>query len=431
MQTAEVVIAGAGIAGIATAWQLAERHGVTDVVLVDPRPPLTLTSNRTGANYRDWWPTRPIVELARRSIELMRELLEAGAPFELSRRGYLYVSRSQETGDRIERSLGAYREAGAGPIRTHSRGSAQYRPATDSGPHEPGGADVLLDREYIRETFPHLSPAVTGAIHARNAGTLETVGLGKHLLETVVRRGARVVRGEVVGVDIAHGRVERVRVRQQEATIDVAAHHFVNAAGPFAGRVANLVAVNLQLINVLQQKVAIADPEGVVPRDAPFTISLDPAGTLPAGLHIKADTIDAKAVVKLGCAFNQKPEEPEWDPVGTVEFPALVLRAAAQLIPGLERYAGTSEKPLAHEAGYYTRTPDDLPLIGPTGCEGAWVVAGFAGYGAMVACAAGEIAAAWIAGTSRPGYAASFDPHRFSNPANPVKAATNLATGAL
>jgi len=44
--TAEVVICGAGIAGIAAAYHLAVRHGLTDVVLVDERPPLSLTRDR-------------------------------------------------------------------------------------------------------------------------------------------------------------------------------------------------------------------------------------------------------------------------------------------------------------------------------------------------------------------------------------------------
>jgi len=60
--TAEVVICGAGIAGIATAYHLT-RQGVTDVVLVDERPPLSLTSDKsteaiaTGgrAPATRWW----------------------------------------------------------------------------------------------------------------------------------------------------------------------------------------------------------------------------------------------------------------------------------------------------------------------------------------------------------------------------------------
>ena len=38
VKTAEVVICGAGIAGIAAAYHLAVRRGVTDIVLVDERP---------------------------------------------------------------------------------------------------------------------------------------------------------------------------------------------------------------------------------------------------------------------------------------------------------------------------------------------------------------------------------------------------------
>ena len=46
MKTADVVICGAGIAGISVAWQLAVKHGMKNVVLVDERPPMTLTSDK-------------------------------------------------------------------------------------------------------------------------------------------------------------------------------------------------------------------------------------------------------------------------------------------------------------------------------------------------------------------------------------------------
>ena len=44
MASADVVICGAGIAGIAVAYHLAVEHGVARVVLVDARPPLSLTA---------------------------------------------------------------------------------------------------------------------------------------------------------------------------------------------------------------------------------------------------------------------------------------------------------------------------------------------------------------------------------------------------
>ena len=52
---ADVVICGAGIAGIAVAQALAAL-GVGRVLLVDDQPPLTLTSDKSTEAYRNWWP---------------------------------------------------------------------------------------------------------------------------------------------------------------------------------------------------------------------------------------------------------------------------------------------------------------------------------------------------------------------------------------
>ena len=53
---ADVVVCGAGIAGVAAAYHLAVRHGVRRVVLVDERPPLSLTSDKSTEAYRNFWP---------------------------------------------------------------------------------------------------------------------------------------------------------------------------------------------------------------------------------------------------------------------------------------------------------------------------------------------------------------------------------------
>ena len=54
--TADIVVCGAGIAGVATAYHLAVRFGVRRVVLIDERDPLTLTSDKGTQGYRNWWP---------------------------------------------------------------------------------------------------------------------------------------------------------------------------------------------------------------------------------------------------------------------------------------------------------------------------------------------------------------------------------------
>src|SRR5919108_3365508 len=85
--TAEVVICGAGIAGIATAYHLT-RRGVRDVVLVDELPPLSLTSDKSAECYRNWWPGpgTDMVQLMNRSIDLLEELArESGNVFRMNR----------------------------------------------------------------------------------------------------------------------------------------------------------------------------------------------------------------------------------------------------------------------------------------------------------------------------------------------------------
>src|SRR5512136_2226758 len=94
-RTAEVVICGAGIAGIAAAYHLAVQQGVKDVVLVDERPPLSLTSANSAECYRNWWPGPgdAMVALMNRSIDILQDLArETGNAFRLNRRGYLFAT---------------------------------------------------------------------------------------------------------------------------------------------------------------------------------------------------------------------------------------------------------------------------------------------------------------------------------------------------
>src|SRR5262245_62248189 len=93
--SAGIVICGAGIAGVATAYHLAVRRGLRDVVLVDERAPLTLTSDKSAESYRNWWPGpgNAMVAVMNRSIDLLEELAhESGNVSNRNRRGYLFAT---------------------------------------------------------------------------------------------------------------------------------------------------------------------------------------------------------------------------------------------------------------------------------------------------------------------------------------------------
>src|SRR5512139_3409451 len=98
--TADIVICGAGIAGIAAAYHLSVRRGIRNVLLVDERPPLSLTSDKSTECYRNWWPGPgdAMVRLMNRSIDILEELArESGNRFLLNRRGYLFATANPDS----------------------------------------------------------------------------------------------------------------------------------------------------------------------------------------------------------------------------------------------------------------------------------------------------------------------------------------------
>ena len=95
MKHYDAVICGAGITGVAAAYYL-NKAGIRDILLVDERPPLSFTSDRSTECYRNWWPDPEMLALINRSIDLMETLAEeSGNVFRMNRRGYLYVTADE------------------------------------------------------------------------------------------------------------------------------------------------------------------------------------------------------------------------------------------------------------------------------------------------------------------------------------------------
>src|SRR4029453_5322518 len=247
--TAEVVICGAGTAGIAAPYHLAVRRGMANVVIVDERPPLSLTSDKSAESYRNWWPGPgdDMVALMNRSIDLLEELArESGNVFRMNRRGYLFATANPA---RVPDFVRAAREAagrGAGAARLHATPGAGDRPAPGGGfEGEPVGADVITDAGTIRRHFPYLAEDTVALLHARRCGWFSGQQLGMYLFERAREKGARLVEGRVESVDVTGGHVGGVTVAGPGGTRRVATPRFVNAAGPFTKAVGRLLGVEL------------------------------------------------------------------------------------------------------------------------------------------------------------------------------------------
>jgi len=87
----------------------------------------------------------------------------------------------------------------------------------------------------------------------------------------------------------------------------------------------------------------------------------------------------------------------------------------ATMLPDLSAYVERVPQGFI-DGGYYTRTRENRPLIGPLPVAGAYISGGYSGFGLMAACAAGELLAAHVAGAALPAYAPAFALARYDDP---------------
>ena len=143
---------------MATAYYLS-RAGIKNIWLLDERPPLSFTSDRSTECYRNWWPNPDMLSLMNRSIDLMESLAnESGNIFRMNRRGYLYVTADETKVPELEGASRVISELGAGPLRVHNAEASGYQPSPPEGFHNsPEGADLLLGNALILAHFPYLT----------------------------------------------------------------------------------------------------------------------------------------------------------------------------------------------------------------------------------------------------------------------------------
>lgn len=397
MTAAGTVVCGAGIAGVSVGYFLSVGRGVENVVIVDPRPPLTLTSDKSTECYRNWWPSPSMVGFMNRSIDLLEALAgESDNAFHLNRRGYLYLHRTE-------------------------------------GGLDGDGAEEISGSELATE-YPYLTGDAERAVRVARAGWFSAQQLGAWMLDRAQEHGAKLVRNRVVAVSSSSGHVSGVEL---EDGTSISTPIFINAAGPMLAEVGAMVGAGLPVHNELHLKVAFKDTLHAIPRDAPLLIWAnaqrldlsdqeralclavgrdDLLEELPAGCHCRPEGGAGSEWVLGLWEYHRRVMEPVWPLSIDPMYVQTVLRGLTTMIPALGGYEANPPESVV-DGGYYTKTTDNLPLIGHSDVEGAFVCGGLSGYGVMAACAAGELTALHATSGDLPEYAAAFDPARYEDPA--------------
>ncbi len=359
---------------------------------------MSYTSAQSGDNYRNWWPHPVMTAFTNASIdELDRLAHDTDNVFNMTRGGYVLASRA----------------------------SSDHRRA--------------IHGAAIAQNYSWLSDDIQSVVHIRRGGDISGQQLGNWMLEQIRSKGGRLFRGAVTSIN-RNGRFE-LSLDGPDDVRNASADVVVNAAGPFAHRVAAMLGEDLPVQNIFEQKVAFEDRLSAIRRDMPFSIDLDPkklgwtteerdllasdpdlawlTQQMPGGTHCRPDGGPRGNWVKLGWAYNQTPGEPQEDlanePLADPQFPEIVMRGAAAFVPALTPYIENPPTRYSHYGGYYTMTEENWPLIGPMQTDGAFMAAALSGFGSMSACAAGKLIAAWVCGSELPEYAKPLSARRYEN----------------
>jgi glycine/D-amino acid oxidase-like deaminating enzyme len=331
------------------AYYLAISGSGKKVTLIDQGAAMGFTSVHSGENYRNWWPHPVMRALTDLSIDLLEDIAGATSNrINMSRRGYVLATRSAD--------IGEFLAASQENVRVHTGVKAQaYGPPLD-WESAPDGVDVLANSALINSHFPYFDENVRSVIHIRRGGDIAGQQLGQFMLEQIRERGGQLAQTRVL--NIARDSNFIIEANGQIIRADV----LVNAAGPFAGTIAEMLGVTLPITNVLQQKIAFIDEKQAIARTMPFSVDLDGqkldweederalllenpdtawlTRLMPGAIHCRPDGGVNGKWIRLGWAYNQRLDTPVLEPLLDDSFPEIVLRGAARLNPALKAYYG-------------------------------------------------------------------------------------------
>lgn len=433
--TADILILGAGIAGLAAAYHLAVKHNIKNIVIVDERAPLGLTSSRGTMAYRNWFPGPgdAMVRLMNRSIDLLEQInVETKHAIHLSQNGYIYFT-ARESQIQVWRELA--RDAarrGVGDFRDHRDGK-DYLPSPISvGALD--GTDLITDGQTIRQIYPAVTNDVVAMLHVRRAGAFEVFALGDWLLAQAKANGAQFIQDRVANITVRSNRIETIHLA---SGAEISTRILIVGAGPLLPNIAQLLNIELPVYNELHGKITLRDTARVFPRNGDLFLWSDPLTLewsaeeranfaarddtrwlieqLPPSVHFLPKGADADPKIMALWTFDSHRAEFVETPTFQPHYAELVLRGLARMIPDARAYFGRGGDAFV-DGGYYCKTRENRPLIGPLPIQGAYIIGALSGFGVMAAQGAADLLGAHIVGSTLPDYSKWFLLSRYADP---------------
>jgi sarcosine oxidase subunit beta len=368
----DVVIVGGGIHGLATAYYLAENHGIRNVAVLDKGYLGGGGSGRNTAILRSNYLTPEGVRFYDRSLELYRHLA-ADLNFNVmfSRRGHLTLAHNDSS------------------LRT-MRWRAEVNNVV-------GVDSEVIDPGQVKELVPYLDTSadvrypILGALYHPPGGIIRHDAVVWGYARAADAHGVHLhQKTEVTGIDVVGERVVGVRTNRGPISAPIV----VNSTAGWSSTISDMAGVRTP-IQTFPLQAAVTEPV------RPFLHAVVVSGTL----HVYVSQTDRGELV-FGASVDPFTS---YSMRGSLEFVEGLAGHVLELMPALSKM-----RLLRQWAGLCDMTPDYSPIMGKTPVEGFYLDVGWGTYGFKAGPVSGEAMAEAVATGTTPEIIEAFGLDRFS-----------------
>lgn len=368
--SADVVIVGGGIVGLAVAFYLAKAK-FGQIVLVEKEPLLgSHATAKAAGGIRAQFATKDNIQMSMLSEKLFCSFKEdTGHDALFDQVGYMFLVQEDKDAEIFRKSYELQKSLGLNV--------------------------QLLKPDEIAQYAPHVSTeGVQFATFCHDDGLGDPHEFLSGYDKASRQMGVDIeVEAGVTDITVESGKIKAVKTAR--GTIDTPL--VVNCAGPFAKEIGKMIGADVKVEPIRRQIVTTGELSFVKPF-FPMVVNVS------SGLYCHKES---KGML-LGWA--NKDIKPSYDISLDPDYTDAILEKALDLIPQLE------EAEVANEwAGLYETTPDHKAIIGhEPSVEGMFHCTGFSGHGFMHAPGAGLVTSQVLTGKEPEIDISSYKPNRFA-----------------
>ena len=347
---ARAVVIGAGIVGNSVAYHL-HQQGWSDLVLID-KGPFPNPGGSTGHASNFIFPVDHSKEMTALTLDSVRQYDALGV---LTTSGGIEVARTEERMQELRRRMSSALSWGI------------------------DGVSLVTPAE-IKQMVPFIDESIlVGGFSTPSVGVVDSLRAGTLMRERAQEAGALTIQAntEVLGIDVEHGHVRRVRTTRGDIEADIV----VIACGVWSPKLARMAGASIPLTPAVHQMIDV----GPVPRFATAKSHIDYpiVRDMDTNMYERQDG----AGLEIG-SYAHRPilHDPEEIPsveeaaLSPTEFPFTQADFEQQMEHALElmpEIVGDETVGVKYAInGILSLTPDGLPVLGETPeVKGLWSVA--------------------------------------------------------